>query len=560
MTKQLWTTVDYIDDVLNANRHYTPDDLDAMMKYNASLGCTCVQWIFDTIWTLYDDDAPGGFDLLETACNAAHRHGMKFIVIFKPFEGATAGNTGLLPHGLGLSADAPVIREMSGYLQTCRLQVIEHPEWSVARPATDAVDPGGRIAAVRLVKSDDAPSPFAGGDLSIWTSNRNGGYVRYHGPVDLSDRLNWRFIFPYSDQPYRVVTLGGLELPKDTQYVMVRRETGGEPFANEVEHIAELVNEGGQVIPSTPALRPVKPQQLYDTFKRKVELELTRFARRPEARAIVGDRERFLNLCEGMYSFDAGWERASLDRGQAIVIARGKSRWRTGDMHPIYPEVRQNWLDHVRFCIDRGVDGVNMRVDNHNLFYEPYCFGFNPPVVERMTTPNNFAEARRINGEAYTQFLREAAEMLHAAGRQMGVHVHGHMLRHDDRAANAHLVPMHFEWQWEQWVKEFADFIEFRGAANFRPENQLALADRIGLAARDAGVPMVYQSMRGGPVVHYNGPHHALAAEMDRVRHHPDVAAYNLYEVADFTRIDPHRGFEGSTDIADLIRRHWNGS
>lgn len=557
MKKQLWTTVDYIDDLINANRHYTPDDLDAMMKYTASLGCTCLQWILDTIWTLYDADALGGFDLLESACDAAHRHGMKFVVIFKPFEGATGGNTGMLPHGLNLPDNAPVIHDIEGFFHNCRLQVIEHPEWSVARPATDDVDPGGRIAAVRLVKGDDAPSSIAAGDLSIWTSARNGGYVKYEGPVDFSDDTDWRFIFPYSDRSYRIVTLGGLDLPGGTQYVMVRREQGGGAFINAVEHIAELVNEQGRIIPSTPALRPLKPQQIYDAFNHKVRLSLTRFARSPQAKAFADDRETFLKLCEGMYRFDAGWETASLDQGKAIVIARGKSRWRTGDMHPIYPEVRRDWLDHVQFCIDRGVDGVNMRVDNHNLFYEPYCFGFNDPVMERMTHPGNIAEARRINGDAYTQFLREAADLLHTANRQMGVHVHGHMLRHDDRAANAHLVPMHFEWQWEQWVREFADFVEFRGAANFRPENQLALADRIGLAARDAGVPMIYQSMRGGAVVHFDSPHHALAAEMDRVRLHPDVAAYNLYEVADFTRIDPQRGFEGSADIADLVRRHW---
>jgi hypothetical protein len=549
VNKELWTTIDYYDDVLNAHRHHSPSDLDAMMKYVASLGTRRVQWVLDTIWTFYDDDAPGGFDLLEAACSSAHRHGMRFHVIFKPFEGALAGANGVLPHGLELSRDGAAPADRFGLIHICRPQVAEHPEWSLARLASDAVDPGGRIAAIHLVKDDDAPCPFAPGDLSIWTSARNGGYTKYAGPLQVSDDLDRRSC--------RIVTLSDLQLPADTRFVMIRRESGSHPFRNAVEQIIELVNERGDLIPGTPALRRVDGQKAYEHFKWCVDLQMTRFARTSIARAIVQDRERFLQLCDGMSRFDAGWEDASLDAGSDIVMARGKPRHRLGNLHPIYSEVRQDWLRHVQFCIDRGADSVNMRIDNHNSAYEPYCFGFNTPVVERMSHAGHRAEAARINGNAYTQFLREAASLLHEAGRTLGVHVHATMFHHDDRAANAYTLPRNFDWQWQSWISEFADYVEYRGAACLRPENQRAVADRVGFAAREAGVPMIYQSMRG-PMVHFDGPHHALAQEMDWVRAHPDVAAYNLYEVADFSRMDPQRGFEGSRAVAELVDQHWH--
>ncbi|MCA1809465.1 MAG: hypothetical protein LC725_08465 [Lentisphaerae bacterium] len=339
--------------------------------------------------------------------------------------------------------------------------------------------------------------------------------------------------------------------------MQIRREQNGAAFVNAVEQIVEMVNPHGAPIPCTPALRPMNAEAIHKRLSCCVALGLTRFARRPEAQTLLADREAFLVRCEGMYRFDAGWENASLGEGDAMVVARGKVRARTGAMHPIYPEVRAAWLDQVRFCIERGVDGVNFRAANHNQVYEPRFYGFNPPVVERMTHPGNFAEAERINGDAYTKFLREAAALLHDAGREIGVHVHGLMLRYADRAPNINMVPLNFEWQWETWFKEFADYAEYRGAFFFRPENQRYVADRIGFAARAAGIPLAYQSLRGG-MVHFDGPHHSLAHEMDWVRSHPDVAAYNLYEMACFSRCNPETGFEGSRDMAELVRKHWH--
>lgn len=555
MSKKLWITVDYPDDLLKAGRHFTQSDLDGMMRYAAAVGAERVQWIFEPMYMLYDPDAPGGFDLLAGACEAAHRHGLRFIAIFKPFEGAMEGLK-LLPHGLPVPDDAPLLNEMSGLVHAYRPEIAEHYDKQLARLADDAVDPGGRIAAVRLVKHDDAPEPFGPADLSLWTSSRNGGYARYTGPCTFESGTAWRMHYPYADRPYRIVTLGGLQLPEDARYLMIRRGAGVGDFTNAVETLVELVNENGVPIPSTPGGALLDGAKHFEFFKRQVNLGLSAFARRPEARALLRDRDGFIALCEGMRPFNAGWENRSLDPGGEFAVARGRERYRTGMLHPVYPEVRAKWLDYIRFCIARGVDGVNIRLANHNCRSEPRFYGFNPPAVAQTAHPGNIAEIRRANGEAFTQFLREARECLHASDRELGVHVHGLLLRFDDKSPNNHRAPLNFEWQWERWIREIVDFVEYRGAFFFRPENQRYLTDRIGLAAREAGIPFVYQSLRG-PMMHFDGPHHALAHEMDGLRHHPDVSVYNLYEMASFSRINPETGFEGSPDMAELVKSHW---
>ncbi|MFC1454345.1 hypothetical protein ACFLQL_04100 [Verrucomicrobiota bacterium] len=553
--KELCVTTDFYDDLIHAGRHYRKEDLDAMMAYAAGLGARRHEWILDTIWTLYDEDGPVGYDLLAEACEAAHRHGMRFDVVFKPFEGAIGNAALVVPHDMPRPPGVPLLDEIGGLVHNVRPFLAEHPEMRMARCADDN-DPGGRIAAIRLVKRDDAPAEFGKDDLSLFTSNRNGGFQPYTGPMTMTESVEWRCLFPYRDCPSRILTLGGLELPADARYLMIRCRKKKGTFTNAVEQLVELVNEHGAVIPSTPSLRRVNPEGMWQRADHIARLNLTAYVRDPEVRALLADRAGFLDRCRDMYAFDAGWEEATLDKADEVVVARGNARHVIGVLNPVYPEVRAHWMDHVQFCIDRGVDGVNMRVADHNRPYEPWTYGFNPPTLEQMTDPANTAEAARINGDAYTRFLREAAELLHKNGKEIGVHVHGLIFRHDDRVPNNTPLPRNIAWQWETWIREFADYVEFRGANQLKQENIQLVTDRIGLAAREAGIPFIFQSGRGD-AVHYDGPHYVLAREMDWVRTRPDISIYNLYEIACFSRMNSGDRFEGSPAIAELVREHW---
>ena len=560
-TRELCATTDFMDNLLRAGRHFDERDLDAMMAYCASLGASRHEWVLDTIWALYDEDNPVGFDLLAAACDAAHRHGMRFDVVFKPFEGAIAHSRLVLPPTFPRLEGVPLLDEAVGLARAVRPFVAEHPEMRMARRPDADLDPGGRVTAIRLIKNDDAPAPFGPENLSVWTSPRNGGFERYGGPVSFEESFQWWSGYPYQDRQCRVVTLGGLELPADARFFVVRcekRSSDGD-FTNAIERLVELVNEDGRVIPSMPGWAHLDAEALSERTGILARLGVSRYSRRPEVRDLLQDRELIVAACEGMFLFHSWWEDVALDQVGEVAVARGKPRHVYGVLNPVYPEVREHWLEHVRFCIDRGVDGVNVRLANHNRPYEPWSYGFNAPVLDQSEHPGNTAEAARINGEAYTQFLREAADLLHDSGKEIGVHVHGLVFRHDDRAANNSPLPRNIEWQWEVWLREIADYVEFRGANMLRPENVRDVADRIGLVAREAGIPFIYQCARSQGIVHFDGPHPGLEREMDWARGHPDITSYNLYETANFTRMNAEDRFEGSPAVAELVHRHWRG-
>ncbi len=557
MEKKLCVTSDFWDDLLHAGRHFERHDLDAMMQYAASLKAERFEWVLDTVWTLYNEDSPVGFDLLYSACEAAHRYNMRFDVVFKPFEGALKSGT-FLPTSFPPPGQAPLLEEPDALLHAVRPFVADHPHMRIGRAEDDAVDPGGGIRKIKLVKNDDSAAPFGPDDFSIWTSTRNGGFQRYNGPVFWSETLEWRPNFPYDDRECRIINLNGLEIPEQQRFILLRCESkkNKSDFANSIEKIVELESENGNVIPSMPSRLRVDGDKLLKRARCIAELELTNYLKDPQVRNLLKDRDRFLSGCEDMFKFAQRCEDISLVKTGELAVARGKSRYISGALHPLYPEVRENWLEHVKFCVDRGVDGVNIRIANHNRSYEPWAHGFNEAVLQRTEHRDNIAEVRRINGQAYTQFLREARELLHAHERELGVHLNSEHFRHDDRSPFSCKLPRNFDWQWELWLREIADYVEFRGAFTQRPENLREVTDRIGLVAREAGIPFIFQSNRGSPM-HFKGPHHCLAEEMNWVRSHPDVTEYNLYETANFSRIGRDNRLEGSKDMAALVDRCW---
>jgi hypothetical protein len=553
----LCVATDVYDEHIWRGRLLRPDDIDAMMAYAARLGATRYEWVLDTMWNLYRDYA-GGFDLLATAREAAHRHGLRFDVVFKPFEGGLVQSVAL-PHTFPRPEGVPLRVEYAGLLHVLRPAEAERPDLRIAREPGEE-DPGGSVRAIRLVKADDGPLRFDPRALQLEVSATNGGFARYDGPMTVTEERAWRPRFPYGNRPCRVITLGDLALPEEARYFVVRCPAAHAEgnFTNEMNRIMELVNERGETIPHTPSLGPANAEQLYERTRAIAERGLTAYVRQPEVKALIEDRERFLAHARGMQRFDLrpGQEEVirALDRDGEVAAARGKPACYAAALHPIYEEARAAWLETVRFCIEQGVDGVNFRVANHHRPHDPWAYGFNEAVRAQARDPRNSAEIARINGNAYTQFLREASELLHKAGREIGVHVHALMLHHDDRGGPGPL-PRHFEWQWETWLKELADYAEFRGATLLTPYNVRKVVDRIGLAAREAGVPLTHQSTR--TVVPFEGPHPGLARELDWVRAHPDIHGYNLYETAHFMRLDEHDRMVGSEDLAEAVRAHW---
>jgi hypothetical protein len=184
---------------------------------------------------------------------------------------------------------------------------------------------------------------------------------------------------------------------------------------------------------------------------------------------------------------------------RTVAVARGKVRHLAGVLNPVYPQVREEWLHTVQYCIDRDVDAVDFRPSYHLRPQEGFAYGFNPPVLEQMVDPGSSAEAARIIGSAYTAFLREAGELLHSCGRRIGVHVISTFVRPNDENKSPPTTE-NMEHQWETWIDEIADFVVFRAARIIQARCCLWRCGRTGagLPVRDS-VCFTSGQMRAAP-------------------------------------------------------------
>lgn len=559
MATQLHVATDIYDEVLQNERLPEPRHLLALMRYCRSLGASTIQWILDDMWSLYEA-RPGGMDLLATAVEAAHSEGLEFHVVYKPFEGALA--TILLPSALPKPPGAVVWEDLDGLTPIVRPFVAAHPEFCLKRRPGDR-DPGQALGAIRLVKNDDGPAALRAGDVAIRTGSTNGRFEPYDGRVVVDETLEWRPLFPLG-RTCRIVTLSGLRIPAAQRYLEIRFGDAAfaqGPFRNEYGALVELVGEDGAPIPSTTA-NAEPPREHYARHLAKPAIsQLVRYGQHPEVKAFLADARRVTEAAGDLQAYTRAGANPeyALDVRRRVAVARGKLEHLPGILNPVYPEVREEWLRTVRFCIERGADAVNFRTSSHLNAQEMWAYGFNEPVLRALEGEVDLAEAGRIMGDAYTGFLREARELLHASGRRLGVHLLTNFVRERDEQ----VAPLRetMEYQWETWVGEIADLAVVRGAMGFREPALSYVVDRFAAACRRRGVSLVYQSNRRSFVARPDALHlhpdrrRWLEHEMTWVRRHRGIAGFELYETANFTCLDAAGEFRGSDEIRDIVRR-----
>ncbi len=291
-----------------------------------------------------------------------------------------------------------------------------------------------------------------------------------------------------------MITLKDLDIPEEERFIELRCDAKDESgdFTNDASVLVELIGEDGRLLPSTPEI----PQSI-DRSIDILRLEVIRYFRHPEVRRFIEDEalaeehwREMRNFIHQYYVFNP----VRLDERGRIAVVRRKNEF-IPLLHPIYKEVRKNWLEQISFCLDRGVDGVNIRPTTHYKAHELWEYGFNEPVLKKTGGSLNVAKVARINGEALTHFMWEAKDLVHSHRRTMGVHVTSPMIRDKDELWVGP-IPRNFVYQWEIWVKKIADEVEFRGAYGYRPEKLREIIDLIALVAHEANKPLIYQSNR----------------------------------------------------------------
>jgi hypothetical protein len=537
-SKGLYATTDYVDNVA-VNRHFMDkkqlNDLNACV---ASLGVTRHIWNVDTVWSIYED-YPHGFDLLAEAVEAAHANGLEFYAQIKPFEGGAFHDT--LPLSFPYPENAVAFRDMRGISPIATPFAARNLHMNLKRrPGT--YEYNSPVTSIRLVKEDDKPTRIRSGHLSIWTSASNNGFVRYTGPFDFRESVDWRFCFP-EWRPCRILHFENLQIPAEHTFILIKctlADNSGD-FSNEKGSIIELVNPGGEMIPYYLTTEQVfMDDDNVTRYQTRLSKQLIRYLQLPEVDEILHDPARLQQHYKDFFNFKKYKfrDKITLDRTGHMVATCGKPEYCLGTLHPIYSEVREHWLELVRYCLDRGADGINFRVANHTRPRDHWEYGFNEPVLEASGGKTDYATIRRINGNAYTEFLTEARELIKSKGKGMMIHLHAHMLRPDDRRWNpSPSLPPNFEWQWQKWVTEIADELEIRGYHTLRPWNRDYIVDIFSAVTRAAKKPLYLQSDRKGQT-NEEGRKIRKLEEFEYVKNHPGLDGIVLYETANYTYIN----------------------
>lgn len=548
--KKLIATTDYACNI--GQCIFRKSHLDDMHKYLAAIGVTRHHWIYEPTWDHYDI-YPDGFDLLSEAVKSAHAHGIEFYAEIKPFEGGGDGNT--FPHTLPFPEGVCALKDIRGIYTAARPFTAANPHFSLKRrPGTcEEEEP---VSAIRLVKNDNQPTRIKPEHLSIWTSKTNNRFEKYTGPVSFRETLEWRSAYPKSKE-CRVLHLEKLQIPDDHKYILIRCSLSGfgGDFTNERGSIIELQSKNGHIIPFIVSTGKVEFEIHQKMATLPLQEKINRYFRLPEVKKIFHNPEKGKWHYQDFYSFDENIRinvPYTFDREGYLAVACGKPEYMLGNLHPIYPEVREHWLDMIRFCLDKGMDGINIRTANHTRSPEDWEYGFNDPVLAAAGGKTDYPTIRRINGNAYTQFLREARNLVKNRGKIISIQLYSQMLMPDDRVGRSNYIPPNFEWQWETWVREIADELEFRGAWTLRPENLRQVVETFSNVIRETGKPFYFQGNM--KEISFDGPFYFTAAEMKQTTNDPSIQGFVLYETNKFTRLNKAGHLEGSPELEKLLR------
>ncbi len=555
-SKKLLATSEYVGNIIYNDCFMDRAQLDDLHKSLVKLGVTRHQWIVYTVWSIHENH-PLGIDILAEAVESAHQHGLEFYALIKPFE--ECGFRPVLPHTLPFPEGAVAYKDICGIKPLASPFAAKHVEMCLKRrPGT--FEYKGPVSSIRLVKRDDSATRIKAEHLAIYTSPENNGYVEYKGPVSFRESVEWRSGFPKWRQ-CRILNLEDLQIPKDHRHILIKCSLADNDadFKNEYGRILELVGPDGEIIPNTMSTGPVSLETHNNIFYKSwlTRHNMVRYAEMPQVKREINDAQKMQEHYKDFYNYDRYnvTDTKTLDKDGFVAAVCGKPEYMFGNLNPIYPEVRKHWLDLTRFCLDRDVDGINYRVANHTQSPESWEYGFNEPVIKAAGGKTDYPTIKRINGNAYTQFLREARELIKSRGKSITVHIFAQMLAPDDRHRRLSYIPTNFEWQWETWVREIADDLEFRGVFTLQPWHVKQVLETMLDVTRKSNKPLYFQGKFHE--ISFDGPNNRTREELDLISNYPDLGGFCLYETHLITKMNKEGRIVLSPNMEALVKSHF---
>ena len=560
MQKLLSTTIDFLDELIIAGQPYTPDHIRQMLVQLAALGIIRIDWVIDNRdkqELLHQTPFHGKENVLVYLVEQAHSMGMEVHAQFKPFE---TGAVRYVPHIFPEPAGVPLLRDSRGIYWDIDRFTVEHPHMRLKR-IPGKWNPGGSIGRIQLVKEDDEPCRIDPLQLEIWVGIKNGELARCNQHFQVREFVEWRSLFPVA-RSCRVLSLEGLNIDESFRFIHVRypKAAGRGSFGNTINELMEIYDTAGRLISSSPAAD--KGWDLPATMRlgRFPMNTMCRYGRSEELQALLSNKTAVQAAYRDFYAYDVSENnpRKVLDEDGYAGVARGKSEYIGGALNPVYPEVRQYWLGLVKQYIAWGVDGVNFRISNHSCPTEDRDdFGFNEPTLASCGDRVDRVAVNKANGNAYTEFLREAAAELKKSGLCTTVHIHAGFAYPGDMGSRQFWakMPPNFDWQRETWIREIADVVYLKGLHTVTKAHAEHFIDTYARLAGKHGKQIVYVSTNSE--LNFSGNFLKVEEELQTVLRHDLIDGYNLYETASYLRLNEDGKVILSPDVARLVRKYF---
>lgn len=424
---------------------YTPRRLERQMAQIRACGVTRLYWIdypdypdFPSFWDscavtrhALDTFKACGGDLLKTAARASKRQGMEFIGVFKPFDLGFSFST---PGKRSEALRRGLTKDIDQRWLVVMPEIAAHPEWTVQ--ANPAWQKRTRFPVTRIrLYSEEAMARVSKGRFTLWTSKDNKRFTRYGGPLSLKQgtvqRPHHRWT-PAGKQPEPgarqnwYIELAGLQI--DDPYLAIEAKVAAVGLKHRRFMAVEVTDSRGNEAPVTLGGGDLKKGL---TFHAKwswavfTEENLDEFTWNSGLLGMVfAERERVSTLLE-----------------------------------PSFKGARRLWLGQVKRMLMRGVDGIDIRtLCHHNTCDSWLTYAFAEPVREafrerhgrevRPTTADH-EEVRRIRGEFYSEFIREASRLTRSHGKKFSVH-----LEPGIEVPSCYDTRMQMVIEWEKWIAE----------------------------------------------------------------------------------------------------------
>ena len=545
--------VDFVDDAMAAE--ITPAHVDAMMRVLRDAGVERVSWAYygdghdsyfvpaglSSGWDKYEKTLRALDNPLRVAVDAAHRHGIELYAYFKPYE---TGPGLSLPEGTPEARAFGRLRQQGGWLTWLDRFVVDHPELRIRHKPDDSIGDLSHvpICGLKLVKRDDAPTRVDREHLQIWSSRHNYRYrpcdVDFQvdeavepSPKEVRD-INGDLVTRRGD-PVRTLTLSGFRLTAPYALVTTDFISGPADFENTGTDLLVALDAEGRAIPG-----------VFATGRG------------------VWERERVDFRNWGLL-FDIGFGRSivHLDTSNAsgrnglIAFTRGRNEFLPGALCETEPQVQAYWLSCLGEILDAGVDGIDVRVENHGThtdYYEEY--GFNDVILEECARrgSTDCATLAQVRGEAYTHFLHDAKRMIASYGKPMRINLNIDWFRPDPPPARRLAYPANIHYDWKRWVDEglLDEGILRLFQLPFDAVFDDAVAAEMIARCRQESIPLT--------VNRYINPNYP--AEFERVRQDGRFSGFILYETAAFLHFEADGGFRIKNDavaeVCEMMKRN----